>query len=234
MNRTFKKVVLGAATLSASVLLAACGQQTTSSQSASRHSSSATPSAESESSKAYHSANKLIKQDHYQAAYNKLNNVSHRSQQVNNLSTDLAGYLDAKEQYSNGNYDQAASKLTNLKSSSPAMKNAYTALQNKITNAKKMSSSGVVSSGSNNVTSSSASSSSASSQVVSDQNSSNAVNNFANKMGFHGNGYQITPTTKNGNSYRFEVRQNNQDNTVANMVGIYQYNDQTGIATKIQ
>lgn len=227
MNRTFKKVVLGAATLTASVLLAACGQQTTNSQSASHHSSSATPSAESESSKAYHSANKLIKQGNYQAAYNKLNNVNHRSQQVSNLSADLAGYLDAKDQYSNGNYDQAANKLTNLKSSSPAMKSAYTALQNKITNAKKTSSS-------NSVASSSASSSSASSQVASSQDSSSAVNNFANKMGFHGNGYQITPTTKDGNNYRFEVRQNNQDNSVANMVGIYQYNNQTGVATKVQ
>lgn len=227
MNRTFKKVVLGAATLTASVLLAACGQQTTNSQSASHHSSSATPSAESESSKAYHSANKLIKQGNYQAAYNKLNNVNHRSQQVSNLSADLAGYLDAKDQYSNGNYDQAANKLTNLKSSSPAMKSVYTALQNKITNAKKTSSS-------NSVASSSASSSSASSQVASSQDSSSAVNNFANKMGFHGNGYQITPTTKNGNDYRFEVRQNNQDNSVANMVGIYQYNNQTGVATKVQ
>lgn len=234
MNRTFKKVVLGAATLTASVLLAACGQQTTNSQSASHHSSSATPSAESESSKAYHSANKLIKQGNYQAAYNKLNNVNHRSQQVSNLSADLAGYLDAKDQYSNGNYDQAANKLTNLKSSSPAMKSAYTALQNKITNAKKTSSSSVTSSSSNSVASSSASSSSASSQVASSQDSSSAVNNFANKMGFHGNGYQITPTTKNGNNYRFEVRQNNQDNSVANMVGIYQYNNQTGVATKVQ
>lgn len=227
MNRTFKKVVLGAATLTASVLLAACGQQTTSSQSASHHSSSATPSAESESSRAYHSANKLIKQENYQAAYDKLNGVSHRSQQVNNLSDDLAGYLDAKNQYSNGNYDQAARRLTTLKSSSPAMKSAYTALQNKITNAKKSSSS-------NSAVSSVAGSSSASSQTTSSQASDSAVNNFADKMGFHGNGYEITPTANNGNNYRFEVRQNNQDNSVANMVGIYQYNNQTGVATKIQ
>lgn len=227
MNRTFKKVVLGAATLTASVLLAACGQQTTSGQSASHHSSSATSTAESESSKPYYSANKLIKQGNYQVAYNKLNNVNHRSRQVNNLTADLAGYLDAKDQYSNGNYDQAASKLTNLKSSSPAMRSAYTALQNKITNAKKTSSS-------TSAISSSASSSSASSQVATSQDSSSAVNNFANKMGFHGNGYQIIPTTKNGNNYRFEVRQNNQDNSVANMVGIYQYNDQTGVTTKVQ
>lgn len=229
MNKTVKKVVLGAATLTASVLLAACGQQTTSSQSASRHSSSATPSAESESSRAYHSANKLIKQENYQAAYDKLNSVSHRSQRVNNLSDDLAGYLDAKDQYSNGNYDQAASRLTTLKSSSPAMKSAYTALQNKITNAKKTSSSSNVASSSSN-----SASSSASSQATSSQSSDSAVNNFADKMGFHGNSYEITPTANNGNNYRFEVRQNNQDNTVANMVGIYQYNNQTGVATKIQ
>lgn len=235
MNKTVKKVVLGAATLTASVLLAACGQQTTSSQSASRHPSSATPSAESESSRAYHSANKLIKQENYQAAYDKLNSVSHRSQRVNNLSDDLAGYLDAKDQYSNGNYDQAASRLTTLKSSSPAMKSAYTALQNKITNAKKTSnSSNVASSSSNGTVSSVAGSSSASSQATSSQTSDSAVNNFADKMGFHGNGYEITLTANNGDNYRFEVRQNNQDNTVANMVGIYQYNNQTGVATKIQ
>lgn len=233
MNRTFKKVVLGAATLTASVLLTACGQQTTSSQSASHHSSSATPSAESESSRAYHSANKLIKQENYQAAYDKLNGVSHRSQQVNNLSDDLAGYLDAKNQYSNGNYDQAASRLTTLKSSSLAMKSAYTALQNKITNAKKTSNSSNVAS-SNSTVSSVAGLSSASSQATSSQTSDSAVNNFADKMGFHGNGYEITPTANNGDNYRFEVRQNNRDNTVANMIGIYQYNNQTGVATKIQ
>ena len=54
-------------------------------------------------------------------------------------------------------------------------------------------------------------------------------------MGFTGEkGYSIIPTSANGSVYKLEVRQNNSDNTVSNMIGIYQYNSQTGAVTKLQ
>ena len=233
MEKFFKKTVVGIAALTTSVFLTACGQQAASTQS--NHSSSSTPSAENESSRAYHSAEHLIRQGNYKEASSELSNVSHRSQRVNNLNADLHNYMSAKESYNNGNYDQANNNLTSLKSKSSAMRGAYTDLQNKISNAKKTSSSSSAAVSSSTTSSSSSSSSAATSQsTTASQTSTNVVNNFANKMGFTSKGYEITPTAKNGNSYRFEVRQNNQDNTVANMVGIYQYNSQTGTATKVQ
>ena len=235
MEKFFKKTVVGIAALTTSVVLAACGQQTASQQSS--HSSSSTPSAESESTKAYHSAEHLIRQGEYKAASNTLSGVSHSTKQVNNLNDDLRSYMSAEKSYSNGNYDEANDSLSSLKSNSSAMRGAYNELQNKISNAKKVSSSSCSSAATSSSMTSAANSSSAASQqsTVAGQTSIDVVNNFASKMGFaNNNGYSITPTAKNGNTYRFEVRQNNKDNTVANMVGIYQYNNQTGVATKIQ
>lgn len=232
MERFFKKTIVGIAALTTSVFLTACGQQAASQQSS--HSSSNTPSAESESTRAYHSAEHLIRQGEYKAASNKLSDVNHRSQQVNNLNADLHSYMIAKKSYNNGNYDKASSNLSSLKSNSSAMRGAYTDLQNKISNAEKVSSSSR--SVANSASTSSAASSSATSQTTTaNETSTSVVNSFANKMGFdNNNGYSITPINKDGNNYRFEVRQNNKDNTVANMVGIYQYNSQTGTATKVQ
>ena len=232
MNKFIKKTVVGIAALTTSVVLAACGQQTASQQSS--HSSSSTPSAESESTRAYHSAEHLIRQGEYKAAYNTLSGVSHSTKQVNNLNDDLRSYMSAEKSYSNGNYDEANNSLSSLKSNSSAMRGAYNELQNKISNAEKVSSSSS-SATSSSMTSAANSSAAASQSTVAGQTSTDVVNNFASKMGFaNNNGYSITPTAKNGNTYRFEVRQNNKDNTVANMVGIYQYNNQTGVATKIQ
>ena len=232
MNKFIKKTVVGIAALTTSVVLAACGQQTASQQSS--HSSSSTPSAESESTRAYHSAEHLIRQGEYKAASNTLSGVSHSTKQVNNLNDDLRSYMSAEKSYSNGNYDEANNSLSSLKSNSSAMRGAYNELQNKISNAEKVSSSSS-SATSSSMTSAANSSAAASQSTVAGQTSTDVVNNFASKMGFaNNNGYSITPTAKNGNTYRFEVRQNNKDNTVANIVGIYQYNNQTGVATKIQ
>ena len=232
MNKFIKKTVVGIAALTTSVVLAACGQQTASQQSS--HSSSSTPSAESESTRAYHSAEHLIRQGEYKAASNTLSGVSHSTKQVNNLNDDLRSYMSAEKSYSNGNYEEANNSLSSLKSNSSAMRGAYNELQNKISNAEKVSSSSS-SATSSSMTSAANSSAAASQSTVAGQTSTDVVNNFASKMGFaNNNGYSITPTAKNGNTYRFEVRQNNKDNTVANMVGIYQYNNQTGVATKIQ
>lgn len=243
MNKVVKKTIVGTTALAVSLLLAACGQQSTAS-SPSSSSSSKVRSTENESTKAYRSANRLIRNHDYQGAYDKLNTVNNRSSQVDKLNTDLQNYINAKSAYDNGDYDQAAGNLKNLKSTSPAMRDAYADLQDKITSAKKSSSSSssttsasrssassVVSSSSSN----SQGSSTAANATVDSQTSDQVVTRFANKMGFVGNkGYEIIPTAKNGNVYRFEVRQNNEDNTVASMIGIYQYNSQTGAVTKLQ
>lgn len=245
MNKAIKKTIVGTAALTVSLMLAACGQQSSTASSPSSSSSSKVRSSENESTKAYRSANRLIRNHDYQGAYDKLNAVNNRSGQADRLNTDLQNYISAKAAYDNGNYDQAASNLKNLKSTSPAMRDAYANLQNKITSAKKSSystssSSSKRSSSSSTaaVTNSSSSNSqrtSAANQAVDSQISDQVVTQFANKMGFVGNkGYEIIPTAKNGNVYRFEVRQNNQDNTVASMIGIYQYNSQTGAVSKLQ
>mgnify|MGYP001624418125 len=151
--------------------------------------------------------------------------------------------MDAQKAYENGDYDGAKNKLKSQKSTSPAMRNAYADLQSKVSSAQGSTSSQTSSSTNNskqtNKQSGSTSaatqqSSSAANQAASDATSDNVVQQFANKMGFSGSqGYQIMPTGKTGNVYKFEVRQNNSDNTVANLIGIYQYNSQTGAVTKI-
>ena len=239
MNKVVKKTIVGTAALTVSLLLAACGQQSTAS-SPSSSSSSKVRSSENESTKAYRSANRLIRNHDYQGAADKLSAVSNRSGQVDKLNTDLQNYMSAKSAYDNGNYDQAAGNLKNLKSTSPAMRDAYADLQNKITSAKKNVASSSLATSRSSATStvaknSSSQSSTAANATVDSQTSDQVVTQFANKMGFIGNkGYEIIPTAKNGSVYRFEVRQNNQDNTVASMIGIYQYNSQTGAVTKLQ
>lgn len=239
MNKVVKKTIVGTAALTVSLLLAACGQQSTAS-SPSSSSSSKVRSSENESTKAYRSANRLIRNHDYQGAADKLSAVSNRSGQVDKLNTDLQNYMSAKSAYDNGNYDQAAGNLKNLKSTSPAMRDAYADLQNKITSAKKNVASSSLATSRSSATStvaknSSSQSSTAANATVDSQTSDQVVTQFANKMGFVGNkGYEIIPTAKNGSVYRFEVRQNNQDNTVASMIGIYQYNSQTGAVTKLQ
>ena len=122
------------------------------------------------------------------------------------------------------------------------MRNAYADLQSKVSSAQGSTSSQTSSSTnskqtnkqSSSTSSATQQSSSAANQAASDATSDNVVQQFANKMGFSGSqGYQIMPTGKTGNVYKFEVRQNNSDNTVASLIGIYQYNSQTGAVTKI-
>ena len=239
MNKVVKKTIVGTAALAVSLLLAACGQQSTASSPWSS-SSSKVRSSENESTKAYRSANRLIRNHDYQGAADKLSAVKNRSGQADKLNTDLQNYMSAKSAYDNGNYDQAAGNLKNLKSTSPAMRDAYADLQNKITSAKKNVASSSLATSRSSATStvaknSSSQSSTAANATVDSQTSDQVVTQFANKMGFVGNkGYEIILTAKNGSVYRFEVRQNNQDNTVASMIGIYQYNSQTGAVTKLQ
>lgn len=227
----FNKVITGSTAVLLALTLAACGHHdavTTSSSSSSVRSAKTTSN---NGSKAYRSANKLIRNNNYEAAYDRLNSVDNRSTQENNLATDLQNYMNARTSYKSGDYATAAATLKEQKSTSPAMRDAYSDLQDKISKAQSSSAS---SSSSQAISKSSSSKSNSSSQTTSDQTNDDVVVEFANKMGFSGEkGYQIIQTGKSGNTYKFEVRRNNNDNTVSNMVGIYQYNTQSGAVTKL-
>lgn len=220
------KVITGSTAVLLALTLAACGHHETTTTSSS--SSSSVRSAKTTSgSSAYRSANKLIRNEDYQGAYNRLNNVNNRSAQEDNLATDLQNYMSARSSYKSGDYATASTTLKEQKSTSPAMRDAYSDLKNKISKAQNSSSS------SSKATKSS-SNKNANSQSSTDQTNDDVIAEFANKMGFSGEkGYQIIQTGKSGNTYKFEVRRNNGDNSVSNMVGIYQYNTQSGAVTKL-
>lgn len=234
----FKKAMVGTAAVATIFALAGCGKQSASSSDASSSStSSSVRSSESKASKAYRTANKLIQNHDYEGAYEQLNQLNDHNAQTEALADDLQSYMDAQKAYKNGDYDGAKNSLKSQKSTSTAMRNAYADLQSKVSSAQGSTSSQASSTSSKQASSTSSAtqqSSSAANQAASDATSDNVVQQFANKMGFSGSqGYQIMPTGKTGNVYKFEVRQNNSDNTVANLIGIYQYNSQTGAVTKI-
>ena len=167
-----------------------------------------------------------------------MNSVTKSTSESRALATDLQNYIAAKKAYNNGNYDQALTNLNTASSSSSAIKEAYQSLRSKIA-AAESSSSTTSSSAASSATSAttaaatSSSSSSAANASVAQSTSEDVIDAFATKMGFNQQGYGIIPVQKNGSVYRFEVRQNNQDNTVANLIGIYEYNAETGSVTKI-
>ncbi|MCD7112236.1 hypothetical protein [Limosilactobacillus agrestis] len=233
----FKKAMVGTAAVATIFALAGCGKQSASSSDTSSSSTSSVRSSESKASKAYRTANKLLQNHDYEGAYEQLNQLNDHNAQTEALADDLQSYMDAQKAYENGDYDSAKNSLKSQKSTSTAMRNAYADLQSKVSSAQGSNSSQTSSStnkkaGSTN--SSTQQSTPAANQAASDATSDNVVQQFANKMGFSGSqGYQIMPTGKNGNVYKFEVRQNNSDNTVASLIGIYQYNSQTGAVTKI-
>ena len=223
VNKFFKNVSVGAAALTLVLTLAGCGNSQSASSTKNSSANSSTQSSENDSTKAVRSANRSIRNNNFQAAYDNLNNTSNRSNEANNLKDDLQNYLTAKRAYDNGDYQTASNSLKPLKSTSTAMRDAYTTLQSKIN--KKQ----------NGKATSSSSSQRIANQQASDKTSDSVVEAFANKMGFTGEkGYSIIPTSANGSVYKLEVRQNNSDNTVSNMIGIYQYNSQTGAVTKLQ
>ena len=223
VNKFFKNVSVGAAALTLVLTLAGCGNSQSASSTKSSSANSSTQSSENDSTKAVRSANRSIRNNNFQAAYDNLNNTSNRSNEANNLKDDLQNYLTAKRAYDNGDYQTASNSLKPLKSTSTAMRDAYTTLQSKIN--KKQ----------NGKATSSSSSQRIANQQASDKTSDSVVEAFANKMGFTGEkGYSIIPTSANGSVYKLEVRQNNSDNTVSKMIGIYQYNSQTGAVTKLQ
>lgn len=238
----FKKAMVGTAAVATIFALAGCGKQSASSSDTSSSSTSSVRSSESKASKAYRTANKLIQNHDYEGAYEQLSQLNDHNAQTEALADDLQSYMDAQKAYENGDYDGAKNNLKSQKSTSPAMRNAYADLQSKVSSAQDSTSSQTSSSTnskrtnkqSSSTSSATQQSSSAANQAASDATSDNVVQQFANKMGFSGSqGYQIMPTGKTGNVYKFEVRQNNSDNTVASLIGIYQYNSQTGAVTKI-
>ena len=238
----FKKAMVGTAAVATIFALAGCGKQSASSSDTSSSSTSSVRSSESKASKAYRTANKLIQNHDYEGAYEQLSQLNDHNAQTEALADDLQSYMNAQKAYENGDYDGAKNNLKSQKSTSPAMRNAYADLQSKVSSAQGSTSSQTSSSTnskqtnkqSSSTSSATQQSSSAANQAASDATSDNVVQQFANKMGFSGSqGYQIMPTGKTGNVYKFEVRQKNSDNTVASLIGIYQYNSQTGAVTKI-
>ena len=238
----FKKAMVGTAAVATIFALAGCGKQSASSSDTSSSSTSSVRSSESKASKAYRTANKLIQNHDYEGAYEQLSQLNDHNAQTEALADDLQSYMNAQKAYENGDYDGAKNNLKSQKSTSPAMRNAYADLESKVSSAQGSTSSQTSSSTnskqtnkqSSSTSSATQQSSSAANQAASDATSDNVVQQFANKMGFSGSqGYQIMPTGKTGNVYKFEVRQNNSDNTVASLIGIYQYNSQTGAVTKI-
>ena len=213
--------------------LAGCGQKN--SASSDNNSTKSAKVTESAADKAYKKANDLITKGQYQKAYDLLDDVEHENKKVEYLEEDLDSYLEAREDYNKGDYQEAEAELLGMKSSSKPMKKAYKALRVKISKAIN----GEIESSSTKQTSQSSSSqATSSSQRVANADAARAtkedvVTDFANKMGFNKKGYGIIPVSKQGNVYRFEVRQNNSDNSVASMIGIYEYNSNTGSATKV-
>lgn len=238
----FKKAMVGTAAVATIFALAGCGKQSASSSDTSSSSTSSVRSSESKASKAYRTANKLIQNHDYEGAYEQLNQLNDHNAQTEALADDLQSYMNAQKAYENGDYNGAKNNLKSQKSTSTAMRNAYADLQSKVSSAQGSTSSQASSSAnskqtnkqSSSTSSATQQSSSAANQAASDATSDNVVQQFANKMGFSGSqGYQIMPTGKTGNVYKFEVRQNNSDNTVASLIGIYQYNSQTGAVVKL-
>ncbi|WP_251548112.1 hypothetical protein [Limosilactobacillus caecicola] len=230
------KVALPVAGFALVLGLAGCGNKKSASSSDS--SVKSTKVTKSAADKAYDQANDLITQGKYQKAYNLLDDVEHENKKVENLEDDLESYLDARSDYNKGNYQEAEAELPGMKSSSKPMAKAYKALRVKISKAIngeiETSSTKKSSNSQSKATSqSSQSSQSAANASAAEQTEESVITDFANKMGFNKKGYGIIPVSKNGNVYRFEVRQDNSDNSVANMVGIYEYNSSTGTATKV-
>lgn len=227
-----QRLLAGALVIALTLTATACGKQAQSVSSTS--SSQAKTSAASPSAKAYRDAKKLIKEGRYQTAMDRLDDVSNPSQQVKSLKGDLQSYFRAQKAYDGHDYQGAVSALNNRQSNNQRLNSAMDNLSARAAGA---ANGGQVPTRQNSKTtartvksnSSSSSSSSQSSQVSEDQ----AVVDFATKMGFTGSDYQIITQSSNGQNFHFEVRRNNADNTVANMVGIYSYNGQTGAVSKI-
>ena len=216
-----KRILISTAALGMALSLSACGSSKATSDNSSSSTTSQTTSA---AAKAVKQANHLISQGKYQAALDTLNEVDHQTTTTKALRRDLRNYLAAKESLKKNNLDEATTSLSTVKSSSATMKSAYGKLRSQIASAKESTGTGAPMPSNQPVANAAAASAT----------SEDVISSFANQAGFNKEGYGIMPISKNGDVYRFEVRQDNSDKTIANFIGIYDYNQATKQITQIQ
>lgn len=235
-----KRLMLGTVTVAAGISLVGCGSSTSTQSSESSSESSQSTTKTTAASKARDQANNQIMSGQYKEALKTLLAVKNPDSQTRSMIKDLQKYLAAQDAYNDQEYDEAVNDLSSVSSNSKPMRSAFISMKNKAKQAQQAASasssaqsSQANSSSSSTTASSSSSSSSAVNSSAASQTGMDVINAFAAKMNFNQSSYGIIPEGKDGDVYTFEVRQNNDDNTVAHLIGIYQYNAATGAVTKI-
>lgn len=235
-----KRLMLGTVTVAAGISLVGCGSSTITQSSESSSESSQSTTKTTAASKARDQANNQIMSGQYKEALKTLLAVKNPDSQTRSMIKDLQKYLAAQDAYNDQEYDEAVNDLSSVSSNSKPMRSAFISMKNKAKQAQQAASasssaqsSQANSSSSSTTASSSSSSSSAVNSAAASQTGMDVINAFAAKMNFNQSSYGIIPEGKDGDVYTFEVRQNNDDNTVAHLIGIYQYNAATGAVTKI-
>lgn len=235
-----KRLMLGTVTVAAGISLVGCGSSTSTQSSESSSESSQSTTKTTAASKARDQANNQIMSGQYKEALKTLLAVKNPDSQTRSMIKDLQKYLAAQDVYNDQEYDEAINDLSSVSSNSKPMRSAFISMKNKAKQAQQAASasssaqsSQANSSSSSMMASSSSSSSSAVNSAAASQTGMDVINAFAAKMNFNQSSYGIIPEGKDGDVYTFEVRQNNDDNTVAHLIGIYQYNAATGAVTKI-
>lgn len=235
-----KRLMLGTVTVAAGISLVGCGSSTSTQSSESSSESSQSTTKTTAASKARDQANNQIMSGQYKEALKTLLAVKNPDSQTRSMIKDLQKYLAAQDAYNDQEYDEAVNDLSSVSSNSKPMRSAFISMKNKAKQAQQAASasssaqsSQANSSSSSTTASSSSSSSSAVNSAAASQTGMDVINAFAAKMNFNQSSYGIIPEGKDGDVYIFEVRQNNDDNTVAHLIGIYQYNAATGAVTKI-
>lgn len=238
IKTSMKRLMLGMASVMVMFGLVGCGStstQSSESSSASSQSSTKTTAA----SKARDTANNQIMSGQYKEALKTLLAVKNPDSQTRSMIKDLQKYLAAQDAYNDQEYEEAASDLASVSSSSKPMRSAFISMKNKVKQAQQSASTSSASqtststSNSTSASSAASSSSSAANSQAASQTGMDVIDAFAAKMSFNQSSYGIIPEGKDGDVYTFEVRQNNDDNTVAHLIGIYQYNAVTGTVEKI-
>lgn len=235
-----KRLMLGTVTVAAGISLVGCGSSTSTQSSESSSESSQSTTKTTAASKARDQANNQIMSGQYKEALKTLLAVKNPDSQTRSMIKDLQKYLAAQDAYNDQEYDEAVNDLSSVSSNSKPMRSAFISMKNKAKQAQQAASasssaqsSQANSSSSSTTASFSSSSSSAVNSAAASQTGMDVINAFAAKMNFNQSSYGIIPEGKDGDVYTFEVRQNNDDNTVAHLIGIYQYNAATGAVTKI-
>lgn len=235
-----KRLMLGTVTVAAGISLVGCGSSTSTQSSESSSESSQSTTKTTAASKARDQANNQIMSGQYKEALKTLLAVKNPDSQTRSMIKDLQKYLAAQDAYNDQEYNEAVNDLSSVSSNSKPMRSAFISMKNKAKQAQQAASasssaqsSQANSSSSSTTASSSSSSSSAVNSAAASQTGMDVINAFAAKMNFNQSSYGIIPEGKDGDVYTFEVRQNNDDNTVAHLIGIYQYNAATGAVTKI-